>query len=58
MVRQREFDTDEVLTIIMDLFWQHSYANISMKDIVQATGIQPEAYMPPLVTKRSCFSKL
>ncbi|WP_373525434.1 TetR/AcrR family transcriptional regulator [Nostoc sp.] len=57
MVRQREFDPDEVLTIIMDLFWQHGYANTSMKDIVQATGIQPGSLYAAFGDKEKLFQQ-
>lgn len=57
MVRQREFDTDEVLTIIMDLFWQRGYANTSIKDIVQATGIQPGSLYAAFGDKEKLFQQ-
>lgn len=57
VVRQREFDTDEVLTTIMDLFWQRGYANTSMKDIVQATGIQPGSLYAAFGDKEKLFQQ-
>lgn len=57
MVRQREFDTDKVLMIIMDLFWQRGYANTSMKDIVQATGIQPGSLYSAFGDKEKLFQQ-
>ncbi|WP_445638109.1 HTH tetR-type domain-containing protein [Nostoc sp. DSM 114161] len=58
MVRQREFDKDEALTIIMDLFWQRGYANTSMKDIVQATGIQPGSLYAAFGDKEKLFQQV
>ncbi|MBW4482466.1 MAG: TetR/AcrR family transcriptional regulator [Tildeniella torsiva UHER 1998/13D] len=57
MVRQREFDADEVLAIAMDLFWQRGYANTSMKDIVQATGIQPGSLYAAFGDKEKLFQQ-
>jgi TetR/AcrR family transcriptional repressor of nem operon len=57
MVRQREFDTDKVLAIAMDLFWQEGYANTSMKDIVQATGIQPGSLYAAFGDKEKLFQQ-
>lgn len=57
MVRQREFDTDKVLLIVMDLFWQRGYANTSMKDIVQATGIQPGSLYAAFGDKEKLFQQ-
>ncbi|MDZ8106176.1 MAG: TetR/AcrR family transcriptional regulator [Nostoc sp. DedQUE12a] len=58
VVRQREFDKDEALTIIMDLFWQRGYANTSMKDIVQATGIQPGSLYAAFGDKEKLFHQV
>lgn len=57
MVRQREFDTDKVLSIVMDLFWQRGYANTSMKEIVQATGIQPGSLYAAFGDKEKLFQQ-
>lgn len=57
MVRQREFDTDEVLVIAMNLFWQHGYTNTSMKDVVQATGVQPGSLYSAFGDKEKLFQQ-
>jgi TetR/AcrR family transcriptional repressor of nem operon len=57
VVRQREFDKDEVLAIAMDLFWQHGYANTSMKDVVQATGVQPGSLYGAFGDKEKLFQQ-
>ncbi|MDX2214851.1 MAG: TetR/AcrR family transcriptional regulator [Oculatellaceae cyanobacterium bins.114] len=57
MVRQREFDTDEVLAIAMDLFWQRGYTNTSMKDVVQATGVQPGSLYSAFGDKEKLFQQ-
>ncbi|MBW4662125.1 MAG: TetR/AcrR family transcriptional regulator [Drouetiella hepatica Uher 2000/2452] len=55
MVRQREFDIDEVLAIAMNLFWQRGYGNTSMKDVVQATGVQPGSLYGAFGDKEKLF---
>ncbi len=57
MVRQREFNRDEVLALVMDLFWQRGYANTSMKDIVQTTGIQPGSLYAAFGDKEKLFQQ-
>lgn len=57
MVRQREFDLDEVLAIAMDLFWQRGYINTSMKDVVQATGVQPGSLYSAFGDKEKLFQQ-
>lgn len=57
MVRQREFDTDEVLAIAMRLFWQRGYGNTSMKDVVQATGVQPGSLYSAFGDKEKLFQQ-
>jgi TetR/AcrR family transcriptional repressor of nem operon len=57
MVRQREFDTEAVLTTVMELFWQQGYANTSMKDIVQATGLQPGSLYAAFGDKEKLFQQ-
>ncbi len=39
MVRLREFDPDEALDKAMGLFWQKGYAETSVRDLVQHTGV-------------------
>ncbi|HEY9648250.1 MAG TPA: TetR/AcrR family transcriptional regulator [Chroococcidiopsis sp.] len=57
MVRQREFDTDQVLAIALDLFWQRGYSNTSMKDVVQATGVQPGSLYGAFGDKEKLFQQ-
>lgn len=57
MVRQREFDTDEVLAIAMTVFWQRGYTNTSMKDVVQATGVQPGSLYSAFGDKEKLFQQ-
>lgn len=57
MVRQREFDVDEVLAIAMNLFWQRGYTNTSMKDVVQATGVQPGSLYSAFGDKEKLFQQ-
>jgi TetR/AcrR family transcriptional regulator, transcriptional repressor for nem operon len=57
VVRQREFDIDEVLTLVMNLFWERGYANTSMKDVVQATGVQPGSLYGAFGDKEKLFQQ-
>ena len=57
MVRQREFDTNEVLAIALNLFWQRGYINTSMKDVVQATGVQPGSLYSAFGDKEKLFQQ-
>lgn len=57
MVRQREFDIDEVLVLAMNLFWQQGYRNTSMKDVVQATGVQPGSLYGTFGDKEKLFQQ-
>lgn len=57
MVRQREFDVDEILAIAMNLFWQRGYTNTSMKDVVQATGVQPGSLYSAFGDKEKLFQQ-
>lgn len=43
--RPREFDEDEVLDRVVDLFWQHGYEGTSIAAITSATGLnKPSLY--------------
>jgi TetR/AcrR family transcriptional regulator, transcriptional repressor for nem operon len=57
VVRQREFDTDEVLAIAMNLFWERGYTNTSMKDVVRATGVQPGSLYGAFGDKEKLFQQ-
>jgi TetR/AcrR family transcriptional regulator, transcriptional repressor for nem operon len=57
VVRQREFDIDEVLVLAMNLFWQRGYSNTSMKDVVQATGVQPGSLYGAFGDKEKLFQQ-
>lgn len=57
MVRQREFDIDATLSVAMNLFWQRGYLNTSMKDVVQATGVQPGSLYSAFGDKEKLFQQ-
>lgn len=38
--RPREFDEDEVIEKIMNLFWEHGYEGTGLSDIMKVTGLQ------------------
>ena len=39
MVRQKEFDTEEILDKAIELFWKKGYGNTSIQDLVDYLGI-------------------
>ena len=39
MGRPREFDEDEALATIMDVFWKKGFEGATMSDLVTATGL-------------------
>lgn len=41
MARQTEFDRDALLRQAMHIFWQKGYNTTSIKDIIEATKVQP-----------------
>jgi len=53
--RPREFDTDEVLDRVVDLFWVQGYEATSMSDIVEATGLNKSSLYNSFGTKEELF---
>jgi TetR/AcrR family transcriptional regulator, transcriptional repressor for nem operon len=57
MGRSREFEPDVVLEQAMHLFWQRGYANTSMKDIIEATGVRAGSLYAAFNDKENLFQK-
>ena len=53
--RPRQFDTDEVLNNLVDLFWEKGYAAASMTDIVDATGLNKSSLYNSFGSKEEMF---
>lgn len=57
MVRTREFDPQAALGTIVDLFAAKGYADTSMEDIVQATGVSRYGLYGTFGNKRELFEQ-
>jgi len=55
MARPQEFEYDEVLNSAMQLFWRKGYATTSIKDLTNATNLQPGSLYGTFKNKRSLF---
>ena len=55
MARLREFDTEEVLDQAMDAFWRHGYEATSVRDLLEATGLQKGSLYQAFGDKHSLF---
>jgi TetR/AcrR family transcriptional repressor of nem operon len=53
--RPREFDTDEVLDRVVNLFWDQGYEATSMSDIVAATGLNKSSLYNSFGSKEELF---
>ncbi len=57
MGRPREFDVNEALAAIMDVFWTKGFAGASMRDLVGATGLKKGSLYAAFVDKRAMYHK-
>lgn len=57
MARKREFDEDQVLDALRDIFWQHGYEGTSYSNIMFATGLQKGSLYAAFGDKRSLYQK-
>lgn len=57
MVRTREFDPSAALSRVVDLFSSKGYAETSMEDIVQATGVSRYGIYGTFGNKRELFEQ-
>lgn len=55
MARPVEFDRSEALRDAMEIFWSHGYYTTSIKDIVEATHIQPGSIYWAFGNKQKLF---
>lgn len=55
MARPIEFDRDDVLRKAIGVFWQKGYGGASVKDLVEATGLQPGSLYAAFGDKRGLF---
>ncbi|MGR8981793.1 MAG: TetR/AcrR family transcriptional regulator [Gammaproteobacteria bacterium] len=55
MARPIEFDREEVLRKAIGVFWQKGYGGASIKDLVEATGLQPGSLYAAFGDKRGLF---
>jgi AcrR family transcriptional regulator len=55
--RPREFDPDETLSKIMQLFWEHGYEATGLRDIIAATGLGKASLYAAFGNKQSMYLK-
>ncbi len=55
--RPREFDEDEALAKIMDVFWAKGFEGASMNDLVTATGLRKGSLYAAFGDKRAMYLK-
>ena len=53
--RPREFDTDEVLDRVVELFWEQGFEATSMSDIVEVTGLNKSSLYNSFGSKDQLF---
>ena len=56
MARPLAFDRDQVLNQALHLFWRKGYQGTSIKDLIQATKLQPGSIYGTFGNKKSLFS--
>ena len=57
MGRPREFDADEALAKIMDVFWAKGFEGATMSDLMTATGLQKGSLYAAFGDKRGMYIK-
>lgn len=57
MGRPRGFVPDQVLEIVMTLFWEHGYDGVSISDLTDATGINRRSLYATFGSKEQLFCK-
>jgi TetR/AcrR family transcriptional repressor of nem operon len=55
MARPKSFDREEVLESAMAVFWRKGYAATSIRDLVEATGLNPGSLYDTFDDKHSLF---
>lgn len=54
-MRPREFNTEEVLTQVMQTFWAKGYSATSMRDLVDSTGVHRASLYSAFGNKQALF---
>lgn len=57
MARKREFDEEEVLEALCDVFWEHGYDGTSYSQIMAATGLQKGSLYAAFGDKKALYLK-
>lgn len=55
MARPIEFDHEDVLRKVIEVFWQKGYSGTSIRNLVEATGLQPGSLYSAFGDKRGLF---
>ena len=55
MARNREFDPDKALDKALELFWHKGYAETSMRDVVEYTGVAHAGLYSAFGSKRNLY---
>lgn len=55
--RPREFDEDEALTAIMEVFWAKGFDGTSLSDLMEATGLKKGSLYAAFGDKRAMYLK-
>lgn len=55
--RPREFDEAEVLSLIMQIFWEKGYEGTGLSDLVKATGVKKASLYAAFGNKQSIYLK-
>lgn len=55
MARPQAFDQQQVLQNAMELFWRQGYASTSVRDLTEATRLQPGSLYGAFKSKRQLF---
>lgn len=55
MARPREFDEENVLDAVTDLFWKNGYEAVSVRDIADATGVRMASLYAAFGDKRGLY---
>jgi TetR/AcrR family transcriptional repressor of nem operon len=55
VARPKEFDTEDILSKAMELFWQHGYEGTSIQDLVDYAGVKAQSLYNTFGGKRELF---
>lgn len=57
MPRKKEFDVEEALRAVMEVFWRSGFDGTSIEDLTEATGVKRQSLYNALGEKRDMFIK-